>query len=505
MGLEHRRALLAVSLIAVGLAGCGSAAKSPPKRTGSINQIRHVVIIMQENRSFDSYFGTYPGADGIPAKNGKFTVCLPQSGGGCMTPYHDPSLVNIGGRHQAPEAIGDIDGGKMDGFLRYETPSSLGYHDAREIPNYWTYAHDFVLDDHMFESVRSWSLPAHLYMVSGWSAFCRKFARPSSCTSQLGPDKAFPWVQFAPKRQLKQASKKFAACIAAHHLHIDRNVPLHVQEEGHPAFAGQVIDCLQPVLKERLAYRNFAWTDITYLLYKHHVSWGYFVQKGLQPDCLQGGDNGACPPLPQRVDTPSEWNPLPSFTTVRKDHQLRNIMDVSQFLKEAKRGTLPSVSWVIPSQTDSDHYPANLHNGQAYVTNLINTVMKGPDWKSTAIFLTWDDWGGFYDNVAPPNVDLNGYGLRVPALVISPYAKRGYIDHQVLSFDAFNKFIEDDFLGGARINPRTDGRPDPRPDVRESASVLGDLRADFDFGQPPRPPVLLPLHPPPGPASRPGG
>ena len=161
------------------------------------------------------------------------------------------------------------------------------------------------------------------------------------------------------------------------------------------------------------------------------------------------------------------------------------------------------MSWIAPSQPNSDHPPANIATGQAYVTNLINTVMRGPDWKSTAIFLTWDDWGGFYDHLAPPVVDRNGYGLRVPALVISPYARKGYIDHQVLSFDAFNKFIEDDFLNGARLNPITDGRPDPRPDVRESASILGNLVADFNFRQRPRRPVLLSLHPAPGPASQP--
>jgi hypothetical protein len=103
--------------------------------------------------------------------------------------------------------------------------------------------------------------------------------------------------------------------------------------------------------------------------------------------------------------------------------------------------------------------------------------------------------------VIPPDVDSDGYGLRVPSLVISPYARRGYIDHQVLSFDAYNKFIEDDFLNGARLDPKTDGRPDPRPDVREDAAVLGNLYADFDFSQRPRQPVLLPTHPAPGPAS----
>jgi phospholipase C len=122
---------------------------------------------------------------------------------------------------------------------------------------------------------------------------------------------------------------------------------------------------------------------------------------------------------------------------------------------------------------------------------LINTIMRGPDWPSTAIFVSWDDWGGFYDHVQPPAVDGMGYGLRVPGLVISPYARRGYIDHQVLSHDAYLKFIEDDFLGGRRLDPATDGRPDSRPDVRENAPQLGDLRADFNFRQPPRRPMIL--------------
>jgi phospholipase C len=125
------------------------------------------------------------------------------------------------------------------------------------------------------------------------------------------------------------------------------------------------------------------------------------------------------------------------------------------------------------------------------VTKLVSAVMRSPDWRSSAIFLAWDDWGGFYDHVRPPVVDAQGYGLRVPALVISPYARHGYIDHQTLSFDAYLKFIEDDFLHGARIDPKTDGRPDRRPDVRESESILGNLANDFDFTQSPRAPLLL--------------
>lgn len=151
----------------------------------------------------------------------------------------------------------------------------------------------------------------------------------------------------------------------------------------------------------------------------------------------------------------------------------------------------------------SEHPPAKISAGQAYVTSLINAAMQGPDWNSTAIFLAWDDWGGFYDHVAPPKVDDLGYGLRVPGLVISPYAKKGFVDHQVLSFDAYLKFLEDVYLNGARIDPKTDGRPDSRPDVRENASILGDLMSDFDFTQAPRPAMTLSENPPPGPASLP--
>ena len=177
------------------------------------------------------------------------------------------------------------------------------------------------------------------------------------------------------------------------------------------------------------------------------------------------------PPVLQNARTPGIWNPLPSFDTVKQDHQLKDITSVAQFRRAAARGTLPSVSWVIPSAAVSDHPAAKISDGQTYVTGLVNDVMRGPDWSSTAIFLTWDDWGGFYDHVPPPVVDGAGYGLRVPGLVISPYARQGYIDHQTLSFDAYAKFIEDRFLRGRRLDPSTDGRPDPRPDVRENSAA----------------------------------
>jgi phospholipase C len=231
------------------------------------------------------------------------------------------------------------------------------------------------------------------------------------------------------------------------------------------------------------------------------VSWAYYVAEGTEPDCED--DEMLCTPKPQRAGTPGIWNPLPWFDTVHQDGELENIQTLDNFYSAAAQGKLPAVAWITPNGVNSEHPPALVSTGQAYVTGLVNSLMQGPDWNSTAIFLAWDDWGGFFDHVAPPTIDENGYGLRVPGLVISPYARKGFIDHQTLSFDAYLKFIEDLFLNSQRIDPKTDDRPDPRPTVRENVSQLGDLLKDFDFGQSPRAPAVLPEHPPAGPASEP--
>jgi len=424
---------------------------------------------MEENRSFDSLFGTFPHADGIPMKGGVPTVCVPNGVGQCVRPFLDPNSVDSGGAHGALAARQDVNGGRMDGFIRVTDrrlihdcrrhprgsactslrhPNVMSYHDGSEIPNYWAYARNFVLQDRMFEPNWGWSLPAHLWLVSGWSAACRNPYQASTCTTNLGLGPAAPLLR---------------------HPH----GPL------------------------------YGWTDLTYLLHKYRVTWASYVEKGPAPDCLAGPIR--CYTRLKGMRTPRFWNPLADFTDVRQDDESAAAREpLSDFYAAAADGSLPNVSWVTPNWADSNHPGAPILQGQAWVTRLVNAVMRGPDWDSTAIFLAWDDWGGFYDHVPPPRVDQNGYGIRVPALVISPYAKRGHIDHQTLSFDAFNKFIEDDFLGGQRLDPKNDGRPDPRPDVRESNPALGDLMRDFDFNRPPSPPDPLPLNPAPGPASHPG-
>jgi phospholipase C len=350
----------------------------------------------------------------------------------------------VGQVHKALKSCASTLNPACTGSSASGTTDVMGYHNGADIPNYWAYARNFVLQDHMFQSDLSWSLPSHLYMVSAWSARCTVPGDPWSCT----------------------------------------NVRDH---PGNPPGFGKG-------RYKSTAPPSYAWTDLTYLLHKYHVSWRYYVFKGSEPDCENAGAM-TCAPVPQNYKTPGIWNPLPYFTDIHQDGQLGNVTSLSNFYDAARNGTLPAVSWIDPNRKVSEHPVALVSAGQTYVTGLINAIMRGPDWNSTAIFLTWDDWGGFYDSVIPPLVDQNGYGLRVPAMVISPYAKHGYIDHQPLSFDAYLKFIEDDFLAGQRLNPFTDGRPDPRPDVRENASILGNLVNDFNFNQKPRPPMILPVHP----------
>jgi phospholipase C len=432
--LRHCRipAAFAALAITAALSAAAAASASPslpgtsvPRGIEGIHKIRHVIVILQENRSFDSYFGTYPGADGIPRG-----VCLPDPRHrGCAKPYPDHRDENQDDPHGVSAFRGDVNGGKMDGFVAQaekQCPRGsscrtdvMGHHTRSDIPNYWAYARNFALDDHMFEPVHSWSGPAHLYEVSAWSAVCRNPHNPMSCASAAYP--------------LKRGRR-------------------------HPT--------------------PFGWTDLTWLLHRKHVSWGYYLDHGVRS-----------PANPRGVL--SFWNELPGFTDVHQDRQLGNIRPLTTFLARARAGRLPAVSWIQPDARDSEHATALVSTGQAFVTRVVNAVMRSSDWRSSAIFLAWDDWGGFYDHVRPPRVDSLGYGIRVPALVISPYARRGFIDRQKLSFDAYLKFIEDDFLGGARLDPASDGRPDSRPDVRENAGVLGDLAHDFNFSQRPRRPLIL--------------
>ena len=331
-----------------------------------INNITHVIVVVQENRSFDHYFGTFPGADGIPRNaNGQFTTCVPDpEAHQCWFPYHDTNEFDAGGPHGVLASRLDVNGGKMDGFVQSleatgntcthhpgsfpcrqtqlgpaGQPDILGYHTAHEIPNYWAYAKHFVLQDHMYAPSDSWTVPSHLYLVSGWSATCPNLNDPMSCRS----DVQFPGHNAAPPGH-----------------------KMWIPEDGPP--------------------RPYVWADITWLLNEHNVSWAYYVGSAT---CLRPG----CGPSPDQEDTAPVQNTLPGFKTVAVDHQLENVQSNANYFASAADGTLPSVSWVMPTENVSEHPPDNIADGESLVTKVVNAAMKGPDWLHTAIFITWDDWG----------------------------------------------------------------------------------------------------------------
>jgi phospholipase C len=285
-----------------------------------IHKIQHVIIIMQENRSFDSYFGTYPHADGIPGLDGHpgKVPCIPDPHERCVRPFHDRYDLNIGGPNNVHASNQDIDGGKMDRFITEEefryrfcrcgpsVPSddAAGYHTGAEIPNYWKYARDFVLQDHMFSSIASWSLPSHLFLTSAWSAYCTKHD-PASChNSRCCP--GYP-VGFPP---------------------------------SHPARKPPI----------------YAWTDITYLLSKQHVSWRYYLFNGTEPAC-ESDATASCAPGTRGSASDSIWDPIRYFETVRADHQVGNVQSINHLFQAAQAGHLPTVCWVVPSESVSEHPP----------------------------------------------------------------------------------------------------------------------------------------------------
>ncbi len=460
-----RRSIAAIPFLAV----AGAASATP---------IQHVIIIMQENRSFDHYFGTFPGANGTPAG-----TCVPldpnNPQGGCVAPFHDSADVDAGGPHAAIPARLDLDNGvttaKMDGFVATQNKSAptkvcqrhpndpqcagsalgkqmhdvMGYKTAAELPNYWAYAQNFVLQDSLFESARGWSVPSHLYLASEWSAICSDPQQASTCASTA-------------------------------------NLLALAQGETLP------------------------WVSLFQLLDVNNVSWKYYLNLGPEPDCENGEMTCEPPNLGSKV--PSLWNPAPFFAYIqqqRPTYLAAHVPNIEQFQTDLQTGRLPQVSWIVPSQSVGEHPPASISEGMDYVTSLVNSVMQSPYWNSTAIFISWDDWGGFYDHVVPPIADRNntvlqvqGYGLRVPGIMISAWARSGMIDHQVLSHDAYATLIEDLFAHGARLNPAALGNPDNRPTIRDALTSVtllngqtepvGNLMNEFDFTQTPLPPMLLP-------------
>jgi phospholipase C len=358
-----RRALLGACCLLAAVAPAAPAAADPAPRT----PIRHVISLMQENHSFDNYFGTFPGADGISRR-----TCMPVRpnvlAGTCIRPFHlrNHSLEDLS---DTPEiARAQLNGGRMNGFLRAIMQqrgrlrrSVMGHYDDRELPFYWNAAREYVLFDRFFGSALGGSLTNHMFWATG------------------GPG--------------------------------DQDPRESVPEGGFDA----------PTIFDRLQAKG--------------VSWKFYVQ-GYDPkvtfrSATRGRRSG------QLVSVP----PLNYARFVDDPKLFSHIVPLEQLSQDMARGTLPAVSYVVPLGS-RERPPGSLAAGQAVVRTLVNGLMRSRYWKSSAFMVTYDSSGGFHDHVRPPRVDRWGYGFRVPALLISPYARRGRVVHSTLDFTSILKFIE---------------------------------------------------------------
>jgi len=400
--------------------------------SGAPLPIKHIIIIMQENRSFDEYFGVYPGVNGIPP-GVKLTVAPGSTE--TVAPYLETDSNPAGGSHSWEAAHEAYDNGKMDGFVWTSGRNAMGYYDYHMLPYYWTYAANYVLFDNLFESVLSYSLPAHLYLVAGQSG--------GYVTGRAPPVFDVKTIM----QELKPAGISWKYYVGT--TFPGKFSPALMNEDPDPT-------------------DNWVIGNI----------WLNNTDDG-------SGSLGPQATVPDAASTPQYglWNPLPHIADVMNDPTLLS-HDVpgSQFYTDIQSGKLPQVSWVIPNPQVSEHPNAGPVPGQKYVVTLVNTIMQSQYWRDSAIFVVWDDWGGFYDHVPPPKIDQYGLGFRVPALLISPYARQNFVSHHVYEFSSFLTLIEDQFGLKALTN-------------RDSAA--NSFADEFDFNQAPRAPVVLdPSNPP---------
>ena len=412
--MSRYRAAAAAAAILVGLLAAVSLDQGTAAAAGGSHQpktpIHHLVVLMQENHTFDSYFGTYPGADGIPKG-----ACMPVDPANgpkpCVRPFHigNQSVVDLD--HSESSAVADVNRGRMDGFVRAQNvrtgdgAQAMGYYNASDVPFYWNVADRYVLFDHFFSSSLGGSFLNHVYWVAA------------------GAGNA---TQSVPVAGLKLTT---------------------------------IFDRLQQA----------------------RVSWKFYVQN-YDPKI-----NYRTLPSLKDANRASQavWAPLLDIPRFLDNRSLSShIVDLSQYYTDLRNGTLPEVAYIAPSGA-SEHPPGSLVTGQRFVRGLVNSLMISSSWDSSAFLEAYDDWGGWYDHVLPPRRDAHGDGLRVPAMLISAYAKRHYIDHTRLDFTSMLKFIEQNW--------------NVRPLTRLDATA-GSMMGAFNFRQPPREPAIIPLQrttPPP--------
>ena len=424
------RRSFAIAMLAVLAASCTGGLAPPERhpqrvdaaRFPTATPIKHVVFIVKENRSFDNLFGRFPGADGVRVANDHGRMRPLTRGYDQNLPHYLP--------HSYHASIQDYDHGKMDGFdndppiTRYAFTQMRG---PEQLPSYWHWAQQFVLGDHFFTSAQGPSFPNHLFTIASQSGGAHDNPVRNMLTD---PEAAKNWGCDSPPQEYVVVT----------------------DEDGHRS---KVPPC-------------FDFRTEGDLLTQAHVPWASY----------------SAPPVPGTQPQRSGyiWNAFDAIRHIRRqsaewDSHIFNVDDV---VSDIRHGVLPPVTWVTPRFALSEHPEYNFCWGENWTTTVIDAIMASPMWKDTAIFLTWDDWGGFYDHVPPPRVDRFGMGMRTPLLMISPYARRGYIDHQVNEFSSVLRFIEDNW----RLGPLT------RRDRRTH-----DLFSDFRFHSPPRAPDPQPLRP----------
>jgi phospholipase C len=379
-----------------------------PAPSGDMTKIQHIVFIIKENRSFDEYFGTFPGADGKtqgPISTGRV---IPLGETPDMTPR------DVG--HRFFDGHAAVNGGKMNGFdIEFNGNVSgdyLAYTQMRErdIPKYFAYARYFALADRMFSSLEGPTLPNHLYTVAAQSGGA--FGNPDK-------GHARSWGCDAPP---------------------DTTIE-QMDEEG---VVSEVFPC-------------FDFQTLADSLENNGITW-----KSYAPSQGEGG---------------YIWSTFNSINHIRNTSLwTTNVVPWTQFVTDAQNGRLPAVSWLISSGAASEHPPSSACYGESWTVQQLNALMKGPDWNSTAVFLTWDDYGGFYDHVPPPGVDAFGLGPRVPLIIISPYARPGYISHKQYEFSSVLKFIEERF---------------GLPPLTARDADANDITDSFNFNQAPLAPLVL--------------
>jgi phospholipase C len=380
-------------------------------------EIEHIVFVIKENRTFDHLFGRFPGADGVTEArtcNGR-TIRLERA---------EDSVPDVG--HSFTDGFRAINGGEMNCF----DLDAYNQYVERDIPNYWAYAREFVLADNFFSSIYGPTGVEHLWTFASQSDRFTDHERPGQfATGQRDfCDDPFELMWSFKELTPEQEAEAFA-----------------LEEQGDEGVQG---------VRDLWALR-WPCTDVRVLpdlLEAEGISWKSYR-----------GDN-------------SFVQPLRMVRHVRFSDMWEHVVPDTEFIEDIERGELPSVSWLTPSFGLSDHPPASICRGENWLVQQLNALGNSPYWDSTAVVLTWDDFGGFYDHVEPPHVDIYGLGPRVPTIVISPFAKRGTIDHDVMEFSSVLRFIEQVF---------------GLPALTDRDRTADDMLSAFDFSQEPAPPLLL--------------